>query len=150
MRISEPVETDSEEASIAYGQADATYKAAGEIEGIQTLVDYFYDAMETEPSARPLRLLHAEDLTESREKLTAFLSGWMGGHRLYQERYGSISIPSAHAHLEMDKTHGDQWLHCMKLALDKMDYPQPLKDYLFKQLSIPVSMVVKRAELDNS
>jgi len=142
MNITEP--------SALYGKDDATYIAAGEEAGIRVLVNHFYDLMDTEPSAKPLRLLHAGDLTESREKLTAFLSGWMGGPKLYQQRYGQISIPGAHSHLKIDKSHAEQWLQCMQGALNKTEYPENLKAYLFEQLSIPVNMVLKRVELEKA
>lgn len=130
-----------------YGTGDATFRAVGGEPGIRQLVEYFYDTMESDHSVRPLRLMHADDLSESREKLAAFLSGWMGGPKRYAEKYGSINIPSAHAHLNIDESHAQQWLHCLNCALDKMDYSDSLKAYLFKQLSFPVSRVVQRARL---
>ena len=114
------------------------------------MVDHFYDLMETDPKARHLRLLHTSDLAESRAKLTAFLSGWMGGPRLFQDTYGSINIPSVHSHLKIDRSHAEQWLYCMQGALDLMDYPETLKQYLMEQLSIPVNMVLKRAALESA
>lgn len=133
-----------------YGHGDSTYIAAGEESGIETLVDHFYDVMESDTFARPLRNLHADDLTESRSKLTAFLCGWMGGPKRYQERYGSINIPSAHAHLNVEESHAKQWIYCMHEALNKMDYPDTLKEYLIEQLSVPVNMVLKRAQIEQA
>ncbi|MBI5671876.1 MAG: hypothetical protein HZC50_01095 [Nitrospirae bacterium] len=78
-------------------QADSTqttpYQAAGELAGITRLVDEFYVNMDTLPEAKTIRNMHPEDLTESRKKLTYFLSGWLGGPRLFQQHYGPISIP---------------------------------------------------------
>ena len=69
------------------------YQEAGELAGITRLVDEFYVNMDTLPEAETIRNMHPEDLTESRKKLTYFLSGWLGGPKLFQQHYGPISIP---------------------------------------------------------
>lgn len=149
MNINEPNSLSKETLSAIYGKGDATYLAVGGEEGVSLLVDCFYDYMDSEESAQPLRLLHSEDLSESRAKLKAFLSGWMGGPKLYQQQFGSINIPSAHAHLKMDKSHADQWLSCMKLSMIKLSYPEDLIHYLLKQFSFPVQHILQRAELES-
>ncbi len=62
-----------------YGVGDSTLQAAGGEAGVRELVDKFYNYMDTLPEAETIRAMHADDLTESREKLTTFLIGWMGG-----------------------------------------------------------------------
>lgn len=123
--------------TLQYGHQDTSYKAAGEFEGIKQLVDHFYDAMETLPEAKTIREMHPVDLTESRDKLTRFLCGWLGGPKLFSEKYGSIRIPVAHRHLEIGPVERDAWLLCMKVAADKQDYAEDFKDYLLKQLYVP-------------
>src|SRR5690606_22838270 len=76
-----------------YGTGDASYQAAGGIIGLRRLVDDFYRLMDERPEATALRALHPTDLSASRDKLACFLSGWLGGPRLFAEKYGSISIP---------------------------------------------------------
>ena len=120
-----------------YGEGDATFQAAGGVEGIRRLVDCFYDQMEALPEAKTIRDMHPEDLTESRDKLARFLCGWTGGPKLYSEKYGSIRIPVAHRHLDIGTAERDAWLACMREALVEQDYPQALRDYLFKELTVP-------------
>lgn len=127
----------------SYGQADATYQAAGGLSGITQLVDTFYDYMQSLPEAREIRAMHADDLSVSRKKLSYFLSGWMGGPRLYSEHFGGISIPSAHRHLKASNNHAKAWLLCMQKALDDQDYPVALKQYLYEQLSVPAARIVE-------
>jgi hemoglobin len=124
-----------------YGQADATYQAAGELEGITKLVDFFYDFMDTLPEALTIRAMHPDDLTLSRQKLAYFLSGWMGGPRLYAEHFGSIGIPRVHMHLTIESEERDAWMLCMDKALGKMNYPETLKAYLMEQLFRPAEMI---------
>lgn len=80
-----------------YGVGDASYQAAGGIDGLRRLVDDFYQQMDSLPEAAALRRLHPEDLAPSRDKLACFLSGWLGGPRLFSEKYGAIAIPAFHA-----------------------------------------------------
>ncbi len=127
-----------------YGVGDASFRAAGGEEGIRRLVDDFYDAMERLPEAAAIRAMHPADLTPSREKLAAFLCGWMNGPKRYQEKFGPISIPGAHAHLAVDTSARDAWLACMVEALDRQPYADEFKRYLFRQLSVPAERVRNR------
>ena len=124
-----------------YGQGDATYKAVGEAEGLLNLVNCFYDHMEVLQEAEVIRAMHPQDLTVSRDKLYCFLSGWMGGPRLFSEKYGSIAIPRVHAHLPIKQEEGDAWLLCMEKALVKLDYPEDFQEYLLEQLKVPVQRI---------
>lgn len=120
-----------------YGQEDASFQAAGGFDGIKQLVDAFYDAMETLPQAQTIREMHASDLTESRDKLTRFLCGWLGGPKLFSEKYGPIRIPVAHKHLVIGSAERDAWLACMQVAVNSQPYQQDFRDYLMAQLYVP-------------
>lgn len=120
-----------------YGDGDTSFQTAGGQEGIRKLVDAFYDAMEKEPKAANIHSMHGPDLSEVRDKLSLFLCGWLGGPKLYREKYGAISIPGAHAHLDIGIEERDAWLHCMSVALADQDYPQDFKDYLMRELFRP-------------
>lgn len=124
-----------------YGVGDATYRAAGGLEGITRLVESFYHNMDTLPEAAPVRAMHGDDLTESRRKLVFFLSGWMGGPKLFAEHYGSISLPVAHSHLSIDEAGRDSWLRCMALSLQELEYPQAFCDYLMQKLATPAESI---------
>lgn len=121
----------------SYGLEDTSFQAAGGFDGIKQLVDAFYDAMETLPQAQTVREMHSKDLTESRDKLTRFLCGWLGGPKLFSEKYGPIRIPVAHRHLEIGPAERDAWLACMQVAVDAQPYAQDFRDYLMTQLYVP-------------
>ena len=131
---------------VLYGMGDATYQAVGGHAGLVKLVDDFYDAMETLPEAQHIRQMHRQDLTESRDKLVYFLSGWMNGPQIYAEKYGGINIPMAHAHIKVGEAERDAWLQCMQVALDKNDYPQDFKTYLMQQLYRPAERIRQVSE----
>ena len=120
-----------------YGQGDSSFQAAGGFEGIQALVNAFYDAMETLTQAQKIRDMHNPDLAESRDKLARFLAGWLGGPKLFSEKYGPIRIPVAHRHLDIGPQERDAWLACMQVAVNAQPYPQDFRDYLMAQLYIP-------------
>ena len=120
-----------------YGEGDASYQAAGGFEGLQQLCEHFYHYMDTLPEAQVIRAMHKSDLAESKDKLSRFLSGWLGGPKLYREKYGSIIIPKAHHHLDIGTSERDAWLLCMRRALNHMPYAEEFKQYLMEQLFVP-------------
>jgi hemoglobin len=127
--------------NVNYGEGDATYQAVGGIDGITRLVNCFYDYMESLPEAKVVRDMHPQDLTVSRQKLIYFLSGWMGGEKLFRQHFGPISIPVVHKHLPIDEHGRDMWLLCMKKALEELQYPDSLKTYLIDKLSVPAESI---------
>jgi hemoglobin len=129
-----------------YGFSDASFKAAGEEAGIRKLVDDFYRFMDDLPAANIIRAMHKHDLTSSRDKLTLFLCGWMGGPKLYHEKYGSINIPRDHAHLVIDAAERDAWLLCMEKAIALQAYTPEFGVYLLAQLRIPAERIFATAK----
>jgi hemoglobin len=127
----------------AYGEGDATYRAAGGLDGIRLLVDAFYRIMDELPQAQKIRRMHPADLEVSRDKLTRFLSGWTNGPKIYAEKYGPIRIPQAHAHLRVGPAERDAWLTCMELALKERGYPPDFVAYLLRELRVPAERIVQ-------
>lgn len=126
------------------GSNNDSFQSAGGTPGLRQLVDDFYDAMDTIPEAAKIRSMHPKDLTESRDKLALFLSGWLNGPNTFRPKYGPISIPRAHQHLPIGEVEMEAWLLCMKTALDKQPYEEAFKDYLLRQLRIPAQRVRTR------
>jgi hemoglobin len=124
-----------------FGSGDASFQAAGGVEGIERLVGHFYRIMDEAPEARVIRAMHPADLAESRDKLARFLCGWLGGPRRYAEKYGSISIPGVHAHLAIDEAERDAWLSCMGQAIALQGYSPEFGEYLLAQLGKPAQRI---------
>lgn len=124
-----------------YGQDDASYQAAGGLEGITQLVNDFYDHMAAESFSQRILHMHPQDLTESRRKLAYFLSGWLGGPRLYQQHYGGIAIPVFHRHLDIGDAERDAWMNCMTMAIEQQPYAGDFKKYLATQLRVPAERI---------
>jgi len=109
----------------------------GEASGKQTirlLVETFYDEMDSDPKAADLRAMHAQDLTEAREKLFMFLTGWTGGPQLYIERYGHPRLRARHMPFAIGEAERDQWMYCMIKAMHRISIEEPLLTKLAAQL----------------
>ncbi|MFT5392591.1 MAG: hemoglobin [Gammaproteobacteria bacterium] len=135
-----------------YGRGDASYRAAGCDDGIARLVDTLYKTVASEGRFSPIFSMHRDDLSQTHDKLARFLCGWLGGPKRHQEKYGSVSIPQVHAHLESGEPERDQWIACMALAIEQQPYEQSFKQYLLEQLDVPARVLVKhsRSRADNS
>lgn len=99
-------------------QPHTPYDAIGGDRGIRALVDHFYDLMDELPETAHIRAMHPADLSESRDKLYEFLSGWFGGPPLYMEKRGHPRLRARHLPFPVDEAARDQWLLCMNRALD--------------------------------
>jgi hemoglobin len=130
-----------------YGTGDASFQAAGGIEGIERLVDDFYRIMDEHEAAAGIRALHPADLSPSRDKLARFLCGWLGGPRRYAEKYGPISIPQAHTRWPIGTAESEAWLWCMERAIAQQPYAPEFADYLLTQLKVPAARIVTAGKL---
>lgn len=127
--------------SSKYGVGDASFQAAGGVEGITQLVDEFYQFMDTLPEAKVIRDMHQQDLTIVKDKLVRFLCSWLGGPRLYHEKYGSISIPGVHMPFAIGESERDAWLLCMQMAVSRQPYEADFAAYLNAQFRIPAERI---------
>ena len=130
----------------AFGVGDASFQAAGGEAGIRNLVDTFFDRMSSDDRFATIYALHPDDIEVSRDKLARFLCGWLGGPKLYNEKYGAIGIPRAHAHLAIATAERDQWLTCMTESVDEQPFNTDFKKYLMEQLFVPAEAVRRRCE----
>jgi len=120
------------------------YEKIGGFEVISKLVDDFYQTMATDPYARDCFATHkGRDLSDSAEKLKAFLSGWTGGPQLYLEKYGHPRLRMRHLLFKTGRNEGEQWLYCMHKALDKSPISPELKKSLMDSFKTVVEMLTE-------
>ncbi len=127
-----------------YGTGGASFHAAGGEPGLRQLVDMFFDRMGTDQRFATIYAMHPDDKEVSRDKLARFLCGWLGGPRLYNEKYGAIGIPRVHAHLKIATPERDQWLTCMSETVAEQPFAPDFKKYLMEQLYVPAEAVRRR------
>jgi hemoglobin len=99
-------------------ERDQLFARIGGEAGVRRLVDRFYDLMDALPEVARLRALHPEALAGSRDKLSWFLVGWLGGPPLYVERFGHPRLRARHLPFAIGGSERDQWMRCMEQALD--------------------------------
>jgi hemoglobin len=107
---------------------------ASGVGSIRNLVETFYDIMDSDPKVVPLRAMHQPDLTETREKLFMFLTGWSGGPQFYIERYGHPMLRARHMPFPIDESARDQWMYCMIKAMHQLNFDDDLMKKLANQL----------------
>ncbi|MEO1767077.1 group II truncated hemoglobin [Thiobacter aerophilum] len=95
------------------------YERIGGDAGLRRLVTRFYTLMDTLPEAYAARKLHPADLSGSAEKLFDFLSGWLGGPPRYLEKHGHPMLRRRHLPYAIGPQARDEWLLCMRLALEE-------------------------------
>lgn len=117
------------------GSSRATFfELLGGIERIRALVETFYDVMDSDPKAAGIRALHPGELTEAREKLFMFLTGWTGGPQLYIDRYGHPFLRKRHMPFAIGEAERDQWMYCMVRAMHEIGIEEPVLSQLAEQL----------------
>ena len=106
------------------------YEEIGGADKVKELVDRFYDLMDLEANFSALRQLHPNTLELSREKLTFFLSGWLGGPNLYIDKYGHPMLRARHLPYPIGSSARDQWLQCMGQAMSDVGLSEVLWERL--------------------
>jgi hemoglobin len=95
------------------------YDAIGGLDTIASLTARFYQLMDTLPEAARCRAVHPADLSRAEEKLTEYLSGWLGGPPLYTDKYGHPRLRSRHFGAAIGTAEVDEWLLCFQRAMDE-------------------------------
>jgi hemoglobin len=106
------------------------YEMIGGETGLRSLVERFYELMDSSVETEKIRSLHPKSLKQSREKLFMFLSGWLGGPRLYVERIGHPRLRQRHMPFSIGSIERDQWLWCMNKALEESQIDPRVVEYL--------------------
>lgn len=86
---------------------------------MRAIAERFYDVMENDPDTEELLALHPQPMTHIRQKFFEFLSGWLGGPPLFEEKYGHPRLRARHLPFKIDTKLRDQWLHCMFIVLEE-------------------------------
>jgi hemoglobin len=111
-------------------EARTPFKALGGAEKLRALVDRFYQLMDEQPEYYAIRKLHPQALSGSAEKLYLFLSGWLGGPPLYQQKFGQPFLRARHLPFSIGAAERDLWLACMRQAMRDVQVEEGLSEAL--------------------
>ena len=101
------------------GRADiALYERVGGQAFFDTLVERFYEGVETDELLRPM---YPEDLEPGKAHLANFLAQYWGGPDTYAETRGHPRLRMRHAPYKITKRARDAWLLHMRAAVDQME-----------------------------
>ncbi|GLV20532.1 hypothetical protein TomMM35A_03920 [Sphingobium sp. TomMM35A] len=84
---------------------------------MRTIVEHFYDLMDSNAAYRDLREMHAQDLTPMRNSLSGFLCGWLGGDADWFAANPGKCMMSLHARFPINAAVADQWTSAMRQAM---------------------------------
>ncbi len=95
------------------------YAIIGGEEAVSRLTARFYELMDTLPEAQAARAIHPDNLDESREKLTEYLTMWLGGPQTFIEKRGAPMLRRRHLPFAIGTDEIDGWLVCFRRAADE-------------------------------
>lgn len=120
------------------------YELVGGQEVLRNLVETFYDIVEFEPEGRALHVLHlrGHGVAHSRIEQLNFLSGFLGGPRLYAQKWGHSNVREMHEHVEINAEAKDAWLRCMVMAIERVGLPGDVQVRLMTPFTRVATMLV--------
>lgn len=127
---------------------NSLYDLVGGKNGVKNLVQVFYDIVETNPEAHKLHLLHlrGNGVAHSRIEQFNFLSGFLGGPKLYVEKHGHSNVRTVHEHVEITVESKDIWLNCMSITIDAIGMEASTKAKLMNNFTVVAERLVNRPE----
>lgn len=111
-----------------WGNADTPYEEIGGTEEIRSLSETFYDVIEEDSPT--LRALLPANTANTRKKFFMYLSGWMGGPPLYEERWGHPRLRMRHLPFPIGDDEAEEWMRCMRVAMERAGIAEPLRSFL--------------------
>jgi len=120
-----------------WGEASTPYEEIGGADGVRTLTESFYDVIEEESPT--LRAMLPANTRNTRQKFFMYLSGWLGGPSLYEEKWGHPRLRMRHMPFSIGSEEAAEWLRCMHIAMSRAGIGEPLRTFLderFAQLAL--------------
>ncbi|ARD20382.1 MULTISPECIES: group II truncated hemoglobin [Shewanella] len=111
------------------------YDLIGGEKTIRLIAHYFYQQMQQRPDTQSLLSIHRAPIADSEQKLFEFLSGWLGGPQLYQQKYGHPALRARHMPFAIDQAMVEQWLTCMEQAIIKAIKKPEHQQVIFQAIS---------------
>lgn len=116
-----------------WGDAETPFVEIGGLDEVRLLVEEFYDVIEAESPT--LREMLPRNTTGSRMKLYEFMSGWLGGPQLYQNKRGHPRLRMRHFPFSIGDEEAAEWMRCMVKAMTQRELPGQLTAFLTERLN---------------
>ncbi|MRI35356.1 globin [Endozoicomonas sp. OPT23] len=106
------------------------YELLGGETKVKELAITFYQVMDELEEASEIRAMHSRNLDKIQQALFEYLSGWLGGPNLYQQKHATVCLTKPHKPFTINAAHRDQWLKCMNEALIRVNASEEVKEML--------------------
>ena len=126
-----------------WGDAATPYEEIGAADAVRRLSDAFYDVIEEESPT--LRAMLPASTKNTRTKLSMYLSGWLGGPPLYEEKWGHPRLRMRHMPFAIGTTEAEEWMRCMRVAMARAGVEEPLRTFLEERFG-PLAMHMRNQE----
>jgi hemoglobin len=125
------------------------YDAFGGATFVSAFTARFYALMDELPEAAECRAVHPPALDNAREKLTEYLTGWLGGPPLYTDKYGHPRLRMRHFAAPIGTREVAGWLACFHAAWAELVPPSPLSDAIVERVEALAHHMVNKVEEDS-
>jgi hemoglobin len=98
-------------------------------EQLGKLVDSFYNLVFASEKIGPLFLDSDKELVKKKQLL--FLTQFLGGPVLFSQEFGHPRMRMRHLPHKIDNAAKEEWLHCMKQAIEMLEIESNLKVELY-------------------
>ncbi|MFP4977356.1 globin [Paenibacillus sp. CN-4] len=126
---------------------ESLYVNLGGAEGLRRLVETFYGKVQKHPGLGPL---FPEDIAPVMEKQHEFLTQFFGGPPLFSERHGHPMMRARHMHVPVTPKRAEEWLDCMREALEDTGVEEPLRSTVLNRLAGPAHHFVNSSDTVDS
>lgn len=132
------------DAAHPWGDAATPYAEIGGADAVRKLSDAFYDVIEEESPT--LRAMLPASTKNTRTKLTMYLTGWLGGPPLYEEKWGHPRLRMRHMPFAIGTAEAEEWMRCMRVAMERAGVEEPLRTFLEERFG-PLAMHMRNQEV---
>ncbi|HJQ75790.1 MAG TPA: group II truncated hemoglobin [Acidimicrobiia bacterium] len=116
-----------------WGDAATPYESIGGEQGTRALAEAFYDVIEEQSPV--LRAMLPASTANTRRKLFMYLSGWLGGPPLYEQKWGHPRLRMRHMPYSIGDAEAAEWMRCMVVAMDRCGVDGQLRGFLEERLA---------------
>ncbi|NBV95558.1 MAG: globin [Actinobacteria bacterium] len=124
--------------------ADSFFEKVGGEKTFNDLVSHFYALVAVNPVLRPM--YPDQDLKAAAQRLQMFLVQYWGGPSTYSEQRGHPRLRMRHAPFHIASKQRDEWLNCMRQAVDGLAIEQELKTELWNYLEMAAHSMVNQPD----
>lgn len=131
------------DATHPWGDATTPYEEIGGADAVRRLSDAFYDVIEEESPT--LRAMLPASTKKTRTKLAMYLTGWLGGPPLYEEKWGHPRLRMRHMPFAIGTAEAEEWMRCMRIAMERAGIEEPLRTFLEERFG-PLAMHMRNQD----